>query len=127
MTTYREYQNQIEELQRKAATARKEEIGTTIRDIKKKIAEFGLTAADLGLAAPAAVRRAAKPADKAAAAAAAAEPKGSRKKRRSTAGKKVAPKYRGPAGDLWTGRGRQPSWVVAEIAAGRTLDDLLIK
>ena len=112
MTTYREYQNQIEELQRKAATARKEEIGTTIRDIKKKIAEFGLTAADLGLAAPAA---------------AAAEPKGSRKKRRSTAGKKVAPKYRGPAGDLWTGRGRQPSWVVAELAAGRTLDDLLIK
>ena len=125
MTTYREYQNQIEELQRKAATARKEEIGTTIRDIKKKIAEFGLTAADLGLAAPAAVRRAAKPAAKAAAAA--AEPKGARKKRRSTAGKKVAPKYRGPAGDLWTGRGRQPSWVVAEIAAGRTLDDLLIK
>jgi len=126
MTTYREYQNQIEELQRKAATARKEEIGTTIRDIKKKIAEFGLTAADLGLAAPAAARRTAKPVDKAAAAAA-AEPKGSRKKRRSTAGKKVAPKYRGPAGDLWTGRGRQPSWVVAELAAGRTLDDLLIK
>jgi len=126
MTTYREYQNQIEELQRKAATARKEEIGTTIRDIKKKIAEFGLTAVDLGLAAPAAARRTAKPVDKAAAAAA-AEPKGSRKKRRSTAGKKVAPKYRGPAGDLWTGRGRQPSWVVAELAAGRTLDDLLIK
>ena len=123
MTTYREYQNQIEELQRKAATARKEEIGTTIRDIKKKIAEFGLTAVDLGLAAPAAARRTAKPTDKAAA----AEPKGSRKKRRSTAGKKVAPKYRGPAGDLWTGRGRQPSWVVAEIAAGRSLDDLLIK
>ena len=122
MTTYREYQNQIEELQRKAATARKEEIGTTIRDIKKKIAEFGLSAADLGLSAPAAPRRAAKQAEKAA-----AEPKGARKKRRSTAGKKVAPKYRGPAGDLWTGRGRQPSWVVAEIAAGRSLDDLLIK
>ena len=123
MTTYREYQNQIEELQRKAASARKEEIGTTIRDIKKKIAEFGLSAADLGLSAPAAPRRAAKQADKAAA----AEPKGARKKRRSTAGKKVAPKYRGPAGDLWTGRGRQPAWVVAELAAGRTLEDLLIK
>ena len=124
MTTYREYQNQIEELQRKAATARKEEVGSTIRDIKKKIAEFGLTAADLGLAAPAAPRRAAKQADKAAAP---AEPKGARKKRRSTAGKKVAPKYRGPAGDQWTGRGRQPAWVVAELGAGRTLDDLLIK
>ena len=36
MTTYREYQNQIEELQRKAATARKEEIGTTIRVIARQ-------------------------------------------------------------------------------------------
>ncbi|HPU52953.1 MAG TPA: H-NS histone family protein [Burkholderiaceae bacterium] len=119
--TYREYQNQIEELQRKAAAARKEEVGSTIRDIKKKIAEFGLTAADLGLAAPAAPRRAARQAEKA------ADPKAGRKKRRSTAGKKVAPKYRSPAGDLWTGRGRQPAWVVAELAAGRTLEDLLIK
>ena len=122
MTTYREYQNQIEDLQRKAATARKEEIGTTIRDMKKKIAEFGLTAADLGLVAAAPVKRAVKSADKTAA------PAGpGRKKRRSTAGKKVAPKYRGPAGEQWTGRGRQPGWVVAALNAGGTLNDLLIK
>ena len=123
MATYREYQNQIEELQRKAAAARKEEVGSTIRDIKKKIAEFGLTAADLGLVAGPAPRRAAKLADKPAA----VEAKGARKKRRSTAGKKVAPKYRGPGGELWTGRGRQPAWVVAELAGGRRLEDLLIK
>ena len=104
MTTYREYQNQIEELQRKAATARKEEIGTTIRDIKKKIAEFGLTAADLGLAAPAAPRRAAKPVDKAAP----AEPKGARKKRRSTA------RAARPAPPPW----RVPGWARPGLASG---------
>lgn len=124
MTTYREYQNQIEDLQRKAAAARKEEFGTTVRDIKKKIAEFGLSAADLGLVAAAPAKRAAKSADKTAADAATGP---GRKKRRSTAGKKVAPKYRGPAGEQWTGRGRQPGWVVAALAAGGTLNDLLIK
>ena len=42
---------------------------------------------------------------------------------------KVAPKYRNPANtkDTWTGRGRQPRWVAAEIANGRKLEDLLIK
>ena len=42
---------------------------------------------------------------------------------------KVPPKYRNPANekDTWTGRGRQPRWVAAEIANGRKLEDLLIK
>ena len=45
------------------------------------------------------------------------------------AASKVAPKYRNPANekDTWTGRGRQPRWVAAEIANGRKLEDLLIK
>ena len=130
MSTYRELQNQIEDLQRKAVAARKEEVGTTIRDIKRKIAEFGLTAADIGLApAPAKVvgpgKRAAKAAEKAAAE---LDGKGARKKqRRATSGKKVAPKYRGVNGELWTGRGRQPGWVVSELSSGRALVDLLIK
>ena len=54
MPTYKELQDQIEDLQRQAAAARKEELATTIRDIRRKIAEFGLTAADIGLAPPAA-------------------------------------------------------------------------
>ena len=130
MSTYRDIQVQIEELQRKAAQARKEETASAIRDIKKKIAELGLTAADLGLDAAPAVRApkaGGKIAARIAAKAASAEAKGARKKRRSTAGRKVAPKYQGPAGELWTGRGRQPNWVVAELGNGRSLDDLLIK
>ena len=122
MATYVEYRNQIEELQRKAAVARKEELGSAIRDIKKKIAEFGLTAADLGLAPAVAPKRAAKSAAKPAP----VKSGPGRKKRRATAGVKVAPKYQGTAGELWTGRGRQPSWVVAALAAGQTLEGLLI-
>lgn len=42
---------------------------------------------------------------------------------------KVAPKYANPAdtSQTWTGRGRQPLWVGAALAAGKSLDALLIK
>ena len=122
MATYGELQSQIEDLKRKAAVARKEELGSAIRDIKKKIAEFGLTAADLGLAPTVAPKRAVKSPAKVSS----AKSGPFNKKRRATAGVKVAPKYRGPAGELWTGRGRQPNWVAEALAGGRTMDDLLI-
>jgi DNA-binding protein H-NS len=42
-------------------------------------------------------------------------------------GKKVAAKFRGPAGETWTGRGARPRWLVAALKGGkRKLDDLLI-
>lgn len=40
--------------------------------------------------------------------------------------KSVAPKYRGPNGELWTGRGKKPRWVEAALSAGSTLEDLAI-
>ncbi|MGH1368329.1 MAG: H-NS family nucleoid-associated regulatory protein [Maritimibacter sp.] len=41
----------------------------------------------------------------------------------------VAPKYRNPdgSGETWTGRGRKPKWVEAHLAAGKTLESILIK
>jgi|SRR5262249_48174918 len=30
-------------------------------------------------------------------------------------GKKVPPKYRGPSGETWSGRGAKPRWLVAAI------------
>jgi DNA-binding protein H-NS len=49
--------------------------------------------------------------------------------RRSTFGQKVKPKYRNPEdrSEKWTGRGRQPLWVVAALKSGKKLDDFLIK
>ncbi|WP_287596348.1 H-NS histone family protein [Thermomonas sp.] len=62
-------------------------------------------------------------------AAAAPAAKKARKAAKGRSTGKVAPKYRNPANekDTWTGRGRQPRWVAAEIANGRKLEDLLIK
>jgi DNA-binding protein H-NS len=41
-------------------------------------------------------------------------------------GKKVPPKYRGPSGETWAGRGARPRWLVAAITRGKKLDDFLI-
>jgi len=41
-------------------------------------------------------------------------------------GRKVPPKYRGPSGETWAGRGARPRWLVAAIKRGKTLDDFLI-
>lgn len=42
---------------------------------------------------------------------------------------KVAPKYRNPAKktEAWSGRGKQPRWLAAEIAKGKKLGSFLIK
>ena len=41
-------------------------------------------------------------------------------------GMKVPPKYRGPSGETWAGRGARPRWLVAAIKGGKKLDDFLI-
>ncbi len=52
--------------------------------------------------------------------------------RKSTKGYKlgkVAPKYRNPqnSAETWAGRGQQPKWMATQIAAGRKLEDFLIR
>ncbi len=52
--------------------------------------------------------------------------------KKSTAGRKlgkVPPKYRNPANkdETWTGRGKQPRWLAAEVAKGKKVEDFLIK
>jgi len=41
----------------------------------------------------------------------------------------VQPKYQNPANpeETWSGRGKQPAWVVAKLKSGKKLDDLAIK
>jgi|SRR5690554_172510 len=43
-------------------------------------------------------------------------------------GQKVAPKYRNPnnSAETWTGRGRKPLWLQAELDQGRKLESFLI-
>lgn len=104
MSTYRQLKQQIAELEKKASIAMKTEVRKVIDSIKRQIAEFGLTAADLGLEV---ARRAGAKAPRA---------------------RKVAlkPKYRDPvSGKTWNGHGKRPGWIVAAQAKDR-LDDLLI-
>lgn len=60
-----------------------------------------------------------------------------KKGKRGTVGKttkgrkfgKVPPKYRNPANsnETWTGRGRQPRWMAAWVAKGKSPNEFLIK
>lgn len=49
-------------------------------------------------------------------------------KRKKTVRKAVEPRYRSKANptDTWTGRGKQPRWLVAELDGGAQLEDFLI-
>ena len=49
-------------------------------------------------------------------------------KRKKTTRKAVEPRYRNKnnAEDTWTGRGKQPRWLVAELEKGAKLEDFLI-
>jgi DNA-binding protein H-NS len=40
--------------------------------------------------------------------------------------KKVAPKYRGPDGSTWAGRGVKPRWLVKAMQSGQKAEDFLI-
>jgi DNA-binding protein H-NS len=41
---------------------------------------------------------------------------------------KVLPKYQNPAepAETWSGRGKQPKWISAQLKSGKNLDDLTI-
>jgi DNA-binding protein H-NS len=42
-------------------------------------------------------------------------------------GKKVAPKFKGPGGETWAGRGARPRWLVAALKEGKKLEDFAIE
>ena len=120
MSSYAQMIAQIEELKKQAEKTRKEEFSSVLKTIKKQIADYGITAEDLGLSASAPGKGGRKTKG-------AAKPGRKPRTKRATSGTKVAPKYRDEAGNTWTGRGKQPKWVVSAIAMGRTLESLLIR
>lgn len=113
-------QQQIEKLQKQAADIRSREFDATVQDILAKMQAFGITVKDLG-----AGRRKAKPGRVKAVAT-----KGKSKGQRAAASKKagtVTPKFRGPNGETWTGRGLMPRWLSALVAQGRTKEEFAIQ
>lgn len=100
---------EAQNLRAAAAAQRQEEIAAAVQDIQAKIAEYGLSAKDLGLSTGGKAKRGAT--TKAA-------------KAPSTAS---GPLYRGPNGETWTGgsRGRKPQWLTQALAEGKQLSDLV--
>ena len=41
-------------------------------------------------------------------------------------GIKIAPKYRGPGGETWAGRGATPRWLAALVKEGHSIEEFLI-
>lgn len=101
MSSYKELVAQAEALMAQAEQARKAELASVIADIKKKMQEFGITAADLGLS-------------------------GGKKSRQVKA--PAAAKYMGPNGESWAGgKGRKPDWVRTIMAKGEDIERYRIK
>jgi DNA-binding protein H-NS len=101
MASYSELMAQAQNLMAQAEQARKDELASVIADIKAKMKQFGITAADLG------------------------GTSGAKKTGKSKSG--APAKYRGPNGELWAGGpGRKPEWVRAVLASGKSLDSYLI-
>jgi DNA-binding protein H-NS len=93
-------------LRKQAEDLRNQERAGVIEDVRRKIAEYGLTAADLKLSARG----------------------GSVKRSVGAPVAKAAAKYRGPTGETWSGgRGRKPRWVTEALAAGKSLSEFEIK
>jgi len=87
MATYRQLTAQLEKLHKEMALAREKEIAQTIAEIKEKIAEYDITAEELGF-----VTRRAAPRNKA-----------------------LPARYMNPkTGQTWSGRGRTPGWLVGK-------------
>jgi DNA-binding protein H-NS len=100
MPTYQELSAQIASLMQQAEAQRRAEVAMVIRDIRTKMAEFGISAADLDMG---------------------------RAVRSSRRGQTVAVKYRNVAtGETWTGRGKMPRWLAAEVAKGRTKEHFAV-
>lgn len=102
----KKHDEQIAQLRKQAEDLRNHERAGVIEEIRKKIAEYGLTATDLKLSS-----------------------RGSSTKRNPAgAAPKAAAKYRSPTGETWSGgRGRKPRWVTEAVAAGKSLSDFEIK
>lgn len=97
MATYLELKAKAERLLQEAEELRKQEVAEVIKEIKDKMAQYGITTADLGAIAK-------KPAPKATA----------------------VVKYRGPNGEGWSGRGRAPLWLKEALEQGKTKEDFAV-
>ena len=101
MSSLMELQEQIAVLQKQADDIRAEQFNATVQEILAKMEAFGITVADLDTRA--------------------------RPRKLVTKSANPAPaKFRGPNGELWSGRGLMPRWLSALVAQGQPKDSFAI-
>jgi DNA-binding protein H-NS len=101
MHSYTELLHQIQELQQQADEIKVHERTDVIQEIREKIAMFNLKHEDLFNEAG--------------------------KARSKFAGKRVPTQYRDNEGNTWSGRGKQPIWLVRKLMRGASMSDFLIR
>lgn len=120
MSNLIDIQGQIEKLQKQANDIRSREFDKTMRDILSTMQAFGISIKDLQSASSKAGKaRPAQSTKRGRAKTAKAD--------KSGAGTTVAPKFRGPNGETWSGRGLMPRWMAALVAQGSQKEDFVIK
>jgi DNA-binding protein H-NS len=117
MSNLIDLQSQIEKLQKQAADLKSKEFNSTVADIRAKMAAFGITIKDLGGKTSAKKGKPGRPAKAG---------KVAKVRKSKAAGVPVAPKFRGPAGETWSGRGLTPKWLSALVAQGRSKSDFAV-
>lgn len=105
MTTYHELLAQRDSLDKQISDALRAESVEAIDTVRRLVADYALTAKDCGFAEFAA-------------------PKATVTQIKTGAPADI--KYRGPNGETWSGRGRQPAWLGSLIEDGRSADEFLI-
>lgn len=121
MSNLIELQSQIEKLQKQASDLKAKEFSSTVADIRAKMHAFGITLKDLGATKSSAKGKGKSPKSGKASTAGTAKPRQSK-----STGKAVAPKFRGPNGETWSGRGLSPRWLTSLIAQGQKKEDFAI-
>ena len=125
MSNLVDIQSQIDKLQKQASEIRVREFDKTVQEILAKMNAFGITLRDLqpkkaGKRGPKSSVKGAVKSTRASAS------KGAGKRTSPRAGTVVAPKFRGPNGETWSGRGLMPRWLSALVAQGRTKEQFAV-
>ena len=117
MKSFKTLLSQIQNLQQIAEKRRKKEVGGVIAGIRRQMAQYGITLAEI---------RKNRGQSKRTLTPIAKRKKSSIKKRRAK--RTVPPKYRDPqSGATWSWRGLAPKWLAALEKKGRKREEFLIK
>jgi DNA-binding protein H-NS len=117
MTKLIDIQAQINKLQKQAAEIKAKEFHSTVQEILAQMQAYGITIKDLQAAKPINAGKGARAKGKSGVKAA---------KAATLAKNPVAPKYRGPNGETWSGRGLTPKWLATLIAQGQSKEAFAI-